>query len=178
MAMMSVLLMGVLLVFLYIYLIARVISFFFAAIGLHRMAKNKKQRNAWLAYIPFVQNYTLGKVVGPIKIFKCNMHRPGLYLLILSVIAVICKVQFSNYVILTTLGNLVLLIFVILKFIVFYNLFSRYLNSSKKAKLFTVLSIVFGYFCIASYFIFSIRNKQYCCEDKDRNNISELGSQE
>lgn len=167
MAMMGVFMMGVLLGLVYIYLIARIISFLFEARGLHIMAKNRNKKNAWLAYIPLVQNYTLGKVVGSIRIFKCEMHRPALYLLILSVLPFIFKAPVLENPIFTWLGTLFILIFAILKFIVYYHLFSYYLNDSRKVKLFTVLSVVFVYFSVASYFIFAIRNNSYCYEEEN-----------
>ncbi|SDZ48577.1 hypothetical protein SAMN05421736_11463 [Evansella caseinilytica] len=39
------------------------ILFIFASIGLHRLAANASMPNAWMAFIPFLHAYLLGKVV-------------------------------------------------------------------------------------------------------------------
>jgi hypothetical protein len=167
MAMIGVLLIGITFILIKIYLGLRVISFFFAARGLQVMAKNRNQKNAWLAYVPVIQNYTLGKVVGTFRIFKSKMNRAGLYLTILLALAGICRIPYFDSSVLTAFGNLFILLYLVLKLIVYYNLFARYLNHIGKAILFTVLSVVFAYFSLASYFIFAIKKKPYTSKENE-----------
>ena len=174
MAMMAVFLVGIVLILIEIYLVLRVIAFFFAARGLQVMAKNRHQKNAWFAYIPLLQNLALGKVVGTIRIFKQEMHRSGLYLTILLALAGICRIPYFNVEALIVLGNIFLALYVILRFIVYYNLFSNYLNHKGKTILFTALSVIFGYFSLASYLIFAIRKKPYCNEDETEQEADEI----
>jgi hypothetical protein len=55
-------------------------SYVLAAIGLYTMAKNRDIENAWIAWIPVVQLYIIGRLIGTLYIGSYEVPQPELVL--------------------------------------------------------------------------------------------------
>jgi hypothetical protein len=126
------------------------------SLGLYTMANRRGIPNAWLAWIPIAQFYTLGEVIGPVKLGDFTADQPGLYLLgailglwVLSLIPVLGPI-FSLASLVVAIGAL-------------YLLFSRY-TTENTPLLYTILAVAsFG--ALAAIFVFMIRNNNYIAPD-------------
>ena len=58
------------------------ILFILQGIGLYTMAKNRSLPKKWLAFVPFVNIYYIGKLTGECDVFGQKMKRAGLYAMI------------------------------------------------------------------------------------------------
>lgn len=161
-------------------LIIALVFYLFGAIGLYKIAKNRGDRQAWLAFIPVACNYTLGGVADNINGYKGKKSSFRFILLILGIISAIGgTVALSSMIsalmtVMTAafggadhqimmaligrfggvmLVSLISLTLTILVYIVHYKIYTDY--SPSNAVLFVVLEILFG---IAPFFIFAIRN--------------------
>lgn len=132
-------------------LLLAVVLYVLFAVGLTTLAKSRDLPNPWIAWIPIAQIYTLGEVIGPVRLGSFNITQPGLYLLL----AIIGLWILSA---LPVIG----LIFLLANSVVFigtmYLLYSRYTTDSTPI-LFTILSVLLP--VLVPIFIFVIRNNQY-----------------
>lgn len=60
-------------------------AFIFNAIGLKQMAKYKGLKKRWLAFMPFVNLWYMGKIVGECRVFGQRMKRAGLYAMLAQI---------------------------------------------------------------------------------------------
>ncbi len=61
--------------------------FVLQGIGLYTMAKNRKLKNKWLAFVPFANVFFMGKLVGECTFFGRKVKRLGLYAMITQILA-------------------------------------------------------------------------------------------
>ncbi|HQA08107.1 MAG TPA: hypothetical protein PLM20_08240 [Syntrophomonadaceae bacterium] len=54
--------------FILLFLLLGLVFYILFSLGLYTMAKRRDLPNAWLAWIPFAQIYTMGEVIGPVKL--------------------------------------------------------------------------------------------------------------
>ena len=55
-----------------------IVMYVLFSLGLYTLAGRRNIENPWLAWIPVVQFYTMGEVIGPVKIADYNIDKPGL----------------------------------------------------------------------------------------------------
>lgn len=128
-----------------------IVMYVLFSLGLYTLAGRRNIENPWLAWIPVVQFYTMGEVIGPFKIADYNIDKPGLYLL-LGMVGCMVLSQIP------VLGIIFTLATAVLSFGAFYYLFKRY-TTDNTPMLYTILSLVtFGF--LGAIFVFMIRNNE------------------
>ncbi len=63
------------------------ILFLLQGMGIARMAKNRNVENRWLAFIPFVNLWYVGKLAGECQFFVQKIKRGGVYAMIAQIVA-------------------------------------------------------------------------------------------
>ena len=144
-------------VLLYIILFAiGLVSYAFYAIGLNTMAKREKKPPFFLAWIPYLNNYALGKIA-----FHSNMHAfimtaLSVLALIFSIATLFVRADFSMIFSLAISSFLFSATSAVYNFIAHYKIYDRY---SKSTILMTILDVIsFG--ILGPFFIFAIRNNE------------------
>lgn len=132
------------------FLIAIALYILFAG-GLFTLAMRRNLANAWMAWIPIAQIYTVGEVIGPVKLGDNEITQTGLYLLITLLALWVLSL-------LPVLGVLFSLTSLVLGVAVMYFLFSRYTAGSTPV-VYTVLSVLLPF--MGPIFVFLIRNNEY-----------------
>lgn len=119
----------------FMFVSAFLIIFYLAmAIGLYRMAMRADEPNAWIAFIPFVQFYLIGQLLGRIRIGNTEITKPNLsYLFVAISLAPFFLAEMP------VVGMLVVVFSVIAWFIGMYYLFQRY---SRFEVIFTLINIL------------------------------------
>ena len=118
------------------------------AFGLFKMAKNQRIEQAWLAFIPIVQLYIIGLLVGDkITIFDNEFTNLGVILVVASLASLV--LSFIPFI-----GILFTLAYLALFYYVLYNLFVLY---EENAVLYLVLSIIVPF--LLPVFVFMMREK-------------------
>lgn len=114
--------------------------------GLYRLAYRAGIQNSWLAFIPFVQYYTMGKVIKEVRIGSFLIpHLEWVLLLTPFVYAILAQIPFVN-----VLAGIAYFLFCV---IVTYHLFNKYTHSPV---LMTVVGLVLPF--MYPIFVFAIRN--------------------
>lgn len=119
--------------------------------GIYKMAKKRDDNLAFLAFIPYFSFYTIGKIVGPIKIYSIEITKPE-YLLPAIIL--------SMYLPFT--GTISVILFVII-----YNTFLAKIYKRTCYNLYyflTIVSILFPF--LQPIILFAIRNKLEDISDK------------
>ncbi|MBO5477244.1 MAG: hypothetical protein J6A15_05765 [Clostridia bacterium] len=128
------------------------ISYAFNSIGLNKLAKREGKASAFLAWIPYLNNYTLGRIA-----FKSNKHAIAMTALgVFSLIFLIAMffVDLSMFYTLAIASFIFSAISSVYNFIAHYKVYAKY---SKSTILMTVLDVIsFG--ILGPFFIFAIRN--------------------
>jgi hypothetical protein len=118
-----------------LFFLVDIILYFIFAYALFVMAKDKNIDNFWMAWIPILQLYILGRLVESIKILDYEIPRIELAFPLFGVVAIILnKVPI--------LGMILSLLYFIFTLIVLNKLYKIY--DEDKATVFTILSI-FGF---------------------------------
>ena len=126
------------------------------SLGLYTMANRRGISNAWLAWIPIAQFYTLGEVIGPVKLGDFTADQPGLYLL-----GAIIALWVLSYI--PAIGSIFSLLNLVVAIGSLYYLFSRY-TTENTPLLYTILAVAsFG--ALGAILVFVIRNKLYLAPD-------------
>jgi hypothetical protein len=73
-------------VFLIVSIVIAVINYIFKAIGLFVLAKRNKLSIKWFAFIPFANNYLLGRLTGEINLINVKIKNTGLMVLLTELI--------------------------------------------------------------------------------------------
>ena len=63
--------------------------FVLQGVGMYKMVKNRSLKNKWLAFVPFVNIWYMGKLAGTCNIFGRKMKRAGLYTMLAQILAVV-----------------------------------------------------------------------------------------
>lgn len=131
-------------VFGFMFLSMFLIIFYLAmSIGLYRMATRAGEPNAWISFIPFVQYYMIGQLLGQVRIGNTEITKPNLSYLFVAV-------SVAPFVVgeMPLIGGLVILFSIVAWFIGLFYFFQKY---SRFEVLFTAINILtLGY---ASAFI-------------------------
>lgn len=138
--------------FMLLFFLLGLVFYILFSMGLYTMANRRGLPNPWLAWIPVAQIYTMGEVIGPVKLGNFNVDQPGLYLLgALLGLSVLSAVP--------VLGPIFSLANMVVGIGAMYYLFSRYTTGNTPI-LYTILGIAsFG--ALAAIFVFTIRNNEY-----------------
>lgn len=121
-----------------------VFLWFLYSYGLYKIAKKRGDNLAFLAFIPYVSLYTIGKIAGPMKIYKIEISKPE-YILPLIILSMYLPLTGSISVIL---------------FIITYNSFLSKIYKRTCYNLYyflTIVSIIFPF--LQPIILFAIRNK-------------------
>lgn len=57
--------------------------------GLYKMAKNRNVKNKWMAFVPFLNVWFIGKLAGECDIFGRKMKRAGLYAMLATILTLL-----------------------------------------------------------------------------------------
>lgn len=134
-----------------LFIIVGIVFYLLFSFGLYTMAQRRNLENPWMAFIPIAQFYTMGEVIGPVKIANFDVDQPGLYLLIGAVALWVLSL-------IPVLGIIFSLASAVLMGGALYFLFSRYTTDSTPIIL-TVVSILF--LIPGPIIVFALRNKDY-----------------
>ena len=115
------------------------------AIGLYKMAKNKGDKYAFLAFIPYFCLYTQGKIVGKTNLFGIDVEHTELVLPLLSISSML---PFSK--------TLALFLLFISYFALLYKIYK--LKIPNFAIILLILSIILP--ILQPFILFFIRNKE------------------
>lgn len=132
------------------------ISYAFNSYGLYEIAKKEKEKNPFIAWIPYINRYTLGRVA-----FKSNIHATLLVVLnltgLFSAIALLFISKSVQAIITFSLISLTMsTIASIYTFVAHYRIYKKY---SKSTIIMTVLDIIsFG--ILGPFFIFAIKGNK------------------
>ena len=63
--------------------------FLLQAFGLKTMAKNRGMKKSWMAFIPFVNLWYVGKIAGECNLFGQRMKRGGMYAMIAQILTTV-----------------------------------------------------------------------------------------
>ena len=124
-------------------------SYVLAAIGLYTMAKNRDIENAWIAWIPVVQLYIIGRLIGTLYIGSYEVPQPEL---VLPGIAVAGSVL-SNV---RLIGGLIGIASLVVNLFALHKLYSIY--RPDQATLYLVVSILLPF--MGPVFLFIMRNDE------------------
>jgi hypothetical protein len=130
--------------FIFVIAIIGIILYVIMALGMQTMAKKLGIENPWIAWIPIVSVYTLGKIAGDqITIFNKVISRLGLILVIGGICtAVIGFIPYLNF--------LVGIAYAIIYYVALYKVYRIFVEDS--ATLYLVFSIIIN--VTAPFFIF------------------------
>lgn len=116
--------------------------------GLYKLADRAGVENSWLAFIPLVQYYTMGKVIKDLKIGNWTVPHLAWVLLLTPIIySILAQIPILNAI----AGVLYLLFYII----VTYTLFKKY---SHNALVMTIIGFLLPF--MYAIFIFAIRNNR------------------
>ncbi len=65
------------------------VLFLLMGFGLYQMAKRRHLRNKWMAFVPFLNIYYIGKLTGDCEVFGRKMKRAGMYAMIAEIAATV-----------------------------------------------------------------------------------------
>ena len=145
----------------YAFVAVLVVGFFILkAIAVCKMAKKKGYKNWWLGMIPYANFILLGKLAGPIRIFKMDIPNMGIFLLIASLLLDIVNLlyYFGSYLativpgieyvinLVYTFGYFIELVYFVASFSVAYAIFGKY--EPQRRMLYSALSIIEPIFAI------------------------------
>lgn len=132
------------------------ISYAFNSYGLYELAKKESEKNPSLAWIPYINKYTLGRIA-----FKSNaqgiiLTALGIISIVLSVIVLFIKTTKTVLLELAIASIVISAVLTIYTFIARYKIYKKY---SKSTVLMTILDIV-SCGILGPFFIFAIRNNE------------------
>ncbi len=165
-------------------LVIGLINHIFLAIGLSKMAKNRKFKHRYLAWIPLANVYYLGRLAGDVSVFNLKIKNVGLWAMLAVFICEFCSwyIDFCLYFnysynlivngiivelpqtmpsiacnVMYIVASVVDIVEIILLFAIYISLFNRY--CPKHGFIFALIAFFFE--GIAGILIFCIRNKKY-----------------
>lgn len=125
------------------------VTYILSAIGLYTMAVNRNIENPWIAWIPIVQLYIVGKLIGELKVINYEVPQPEIVLPISAIVAAVGSG-------IPVIGFFITIACTVIYFFALYRLF--YLYKPDKAQLYIILSIVLPF--MGPVFMFMLRNEK------------------
>lgn len=140
-------LLGAGLLILFVLFVIMLVLYLLHAFGLYRMAQNKGIENAWLAFIPILDLYIMGKIAGTVRFQNYEIPQVEITLPVGAVVAgALSSID--------VIGPLLGLALTALYLLVLYNIYKKY--KGKEAVLMTVLSFFLPF--MSPIFLFMLRN--------------------
>lgn len=132
------------------------ISYAFYSYGLYEIAKKESEKNPALAWIPYINKYTLGRIA-----FKSNMQGGllailGIINIVLSLLVLFIKATKTILLELAIASIVISTALAIYTFVARYRVYKKY---SKSTILMTILDII-SCGILGPFFIFAIRNNE------------------
>ena len=147
----AVILGGIVLTFL-IYFMAGVLSYAFISIGLFEIARKEKIKNGFLAWIPYLNNYVLGRIAFKNKIHSILLTILSVCVFVFSSIMIFIKSDATyTFAIISFILSIILSVY---SYFAHYKVFKKY---SKSTVLMTVLDVI-SCGILGPFFIFAIRD--------------------
>ena len=153
-----------------------IVAFYaFYSIVLYQLAKKKDVAHPWMAWIPYLNNYIIGEIAGPMHVLgRFELRNTGLWLFLSPIVVAGVSQVLENYSsipliggvfsvlsgIVGALGSIAALLFLCL---VLYRIFSRYVPKNITL-VFSILSI---FAVTVPFFLASILNKPQISEGYD-----------
>ncbi len=171
-------------IFLFVLLIFAVVTIIFQGIGIMKMHEKLGLKNGWMAFVPFLNSFAMGKVAE--QYIKQNGKKSAKFSVILLVGNIInmffalCSSIFSGITgaaeglgltpeILLAISSIMLvfslcqllysLVYSVVVYVALWRIFAIFNNQS--ATLFLILSLFIG--VVQPFLIFAIRNNEPCC---------------
>ncbi|HOA79614.1 MAG TPA: hypothetical protein PKK61_00920 [Defluviitaleaceae bacterium] len=137
------------------------VSYVLAAIGLSAVAKKAGLENTWFAWIPLLNLYLMGKVIGKLNLFGQEINNMEIALPVVVVVGNIASSIISKIpAIGGLLGFIVSLAVIVFSAASCYEIYKMYKDTSNKLNV--VLSIIFF-----PIFLFMIRNDEPIVSSND-----------
>lgn len=141
--------------------------YLFSSFGLYAMAKNQDLDYAYLAFIPIVKCYTIGSIIGPIKLFGGYLERKIVGLIVLAAYLMSFVLANSISILFQIFDINIFTIFIIIIYSLFYCvlygliLYFLYSRFTKKhnAILMAIISVLI--FFLPPILIFILRKNNY-----------------
>ncbi len=130
------------------------ISYAFNSYGLYELAKKEEEKNPALAWIPYINKFTLGRIAFKSNIQGIILTIFGIINIILSLVVLFIKTTKTLLLDLTIVSALISLVLAIYTFVARYKVYKKY---SKSTILMTILDII-SCGILGPFFIFAIRN--------------------
>ena len=125
------------------------VSYVLAAIGLYTMAKNRNIENAWIAWIPVVQLYIMGRLIETLQIGSIDIPQPELVLPGLAIVG-------SGLNRVPLIGGLIGIVSLVVNLFALHKLYSIY--RPDQATIYLVVSIILPF--MGPVFLFLMRNDE------------------
>lgn len=93
--------LSIYLIILTVVLVFMLVSYIFHSIGLYTIGKRMGKEHAWLAFIPFARDYFHGELAGEIVLKNRRIRNPGIWKLVLPIIAGVVVGGFTTVMILS-----------------------------------------------------------------------------
>lgn len=133
--------------FFLIFLVVGIVIYILGALGLYTMAKNKNIENPWLAWIPIVQLYILGRIIRTLKIGEYEVPQVEMVLPLAAVGGTVFSV-------IPLIGGLIGLVVLVINLFALHRLYNIY--RPDEAVLYLIISVVLPF--MGPVFIFLMRN--------------------
>ena len=147
----TVILGGIILMFL-IYFVIGIISYAFVSIGLFEIARREKIKHGYLAWIPYLNKYVLGRIA-----FKNKIHSVILTVLSIGVFlssSIMIFIKSNSTYTFALISFILSIILSVYSYFAHYKVFKKY---SKSTVLMTVLDVI-SCGILGPFFIFAIRD--------------------
>ena len=146
-------------IFSLVFFLVRAIAFVIAAVGLYRIACQRKLPSPWLAWIPIARLYLLGLLIGQTLPISPRWHIP--YIQIILLVSTAFMILGSG----SVLGGIFTVLTIVLVVLSFTALFRQY--GDRRAILYGVLAGVPYLEIIGCFMVFRLQKRPMPAADKD-----------
>ena len=130
------------------------LSYAFNSYGLYEIAKRENENNQFLAWIPYLNKFALGRLA-----FKSNIH--GILLVTFNIIGLICLLALlfisTNEEAIIAFSLISIIMFVITTIYLYFARYKLYKKYGKSTILLTILDVI-SCGILGPFFVFAIRN--------------------
>ena len=148
---------GIIVIIYLFMIITGAVLYIFNSYGLYKLAKNEENKNAYIAWVPYLNRIIEGKIAFGNATLGITMFILQLLSIILMIVTVFSKnMQPQALVLLSVFSFILSAIFKIIDFVAHYSIYSKY---SKSTILMTILDIL-SLGLLGPIFIFAIRDNE------------------
>ena len=132
------------------------ISYIFTSFGLYKIAKREEEKTYAFAWVPYLNQYLLGKLAFKSRVQAIIMLILNIIVLVMSISVLFISIDNIHIMYIAIASFIMSLITCVYTFIAHYKIYSKY---SRSTVLMTILDIIsFG--ILGPIFIFAIRNNE------------------